>query len=362
MSVTPKNNLKKYLKLKELNALLVAEDIKQSRHVALGLPLYIGLFTAEECNLRCIMCIHRKNERERGLVKASPLDEKTLVRFAQEVFPTAQYLALNTGGEPMLSPTIDLELQLAEEYGVKLDIMTNGMFLDDRHGRLNRIVHNAKSVSFSLDSPCKKTFESIRIGADFDKVIRNMRLYHALRLAIPVNQRPNFFISMVVMRRNIHEVPQMVELAHSLGADAISFPALDVHIDELREESIDPVSDDDFRFFATAKALARGYNNMTLAPAPKFDQERLSCQPAVRLNTTCGFLWKRAYIDNLGKIVICCASSHPVAGDFTQGDFQTIWNNEEYQARRKVFVSGAHHPECSVCCDSGYLSSLVCTI
>lgn len=361
MGSPPKNNTKKYQKLKQLNASMVADDMRERRSVALGLPISVGLLTGEACNLRCIMCIQRQNEKVRGKQFIPVLDEKTLIRFAEQVFPTAQYLALNTGGEPILSPTIDLELQLAEEYGVKLEIITNGTLLHKKKDHIKRIANNSCIVSFSFDSPVKKTYSSIRVGGCFEDVVNNMRLFHAARKKLPRHQWPQFSITMVVMRRNMHEMPRMIEFAHTIGADTVNFPFLDVYMDELKEESIEGMDEEIFRIFAIVKTLAGQYNINLGVPAD-YNSEVPVKQEAICYNPTCGFLWRRTYIDNLGKIVTCWAPMHPVMGDLKKDDFQTIWNGQEYQSRRMTFCGGLEHPECSLCCAQGYLRSLVYTV
>ncbi len=361
MGLSPNNNIKRYIKLKRFNACLVEQDIQERRSIALGLPVSVGLLTGEACNLRCIMCIQRQNERIRGNAPVPVLDEKILLRFAQQVFPTAQHLTLNTGGEPMLSPTIDLELQLAEEYGVKLEIITNGTLLNKRPGRIKRIARNAYIVSFSFDSPVKKTYSSIRVGACFDEVVRNMRFFAAERKKLPRSQWPQFVITMVVMRRNMHEVPKMVEFAHAIGADTVHLPLLDVYTDDLKEESIEGMDEEITRIFATARMLGRQYKINVNFPL-RYDRQHHAQGQPICYNSFCGFLWKRAYIDNLGKIVTCWAPTHPVAGDITKDDFQTIWNNRYYRERREAFCGGKRHPECSVCFEQGYLSTLIYTL
>ncbi len=93
-----------------------------------------------------------------------------------------------------MSKHIELEMELAEKYGLKLDVITNGTLLNIKKGRLQKLARNAKAVQFSFDSPIKKTYESIRLGlgADFDQVVENMCLFQKYPNELDIEDRPSF--------------------------------------------------------------------------------------------------------------------------------------------------------------------------
>jgi MoaA/NifB/PqqE/SkfB family radical SAM enzyme len=313
------------------------------------------------------MCVQRRGEYKE-IFTSPTIEEKYLIKFAEQVFPTAELLQLNTAGEPLMSRHFDLELDLAEKYQVKLDVITNGTLLSSKKDRLKRLCSNSKTISFSFDSPVKETYESIRINADFGQVVENMRLYHKNRSRLPADKMPTFNICMVLMNRNLDELLYMVRFAKEIGADHLSVSSLVVHTKEMEDESLDGCKQKVNQLLSEAKKLAKKINLSILMPAlydinsetesrginvDKLQNHNLE-QPLKR----CFFLWERAYIDAVARIIVCCEPSHPIAGNLKDNDFQDIWNGLLYQKMRRTFIGGPLYTKCYNCAQSGYFSTL----
>lgn len=155
--------------IKENNYTTLQEDIKEMRPMLRAYPPFVGLGTDALCNLQCVMCIQRLFDNK-DLASLTPIEDKYLIKFAEQVFPTAKILQLNTAGEPLMSMTLDLELELAERYGVKVEVITNGTLLNSKEGSFEKLTRNVSSILFSFDSPVKETYESIRRGAVFRRL------------------------------------------------------------------------------------------------------------------------------------------------------------------------------------------------
>ncbi len=361
-------------KLKEANSALLEEEIKGGSPVLKALPTYIGLGTDYKCNLKCIMCVQRTDDFA-SCKDTPPIEEKYLIDFARQVFPTAQIFQLNTAGEPLMSSNFELELELAEMYRVKLDIFTNGTLLNSRKGRMERITRNAICIYFSFDSPNKETYESIRVGADYDRVVENMGIFDKYRKKMPSDQQPHFCITMVIMARNLHEVPQMVGFAKEIGADSLNVSFIHPHTEEMHSsESLDNHREKVNENILAAREIAKKLDIYFSSPPlfhidkeleniPEEQDASNSAKPApaeadkpAKLKW-CPFLWRRAYIDHTGNIFPCCAPNHPVAGNIKDNSFQEIWNGEFYQNMRKTFLGGPYYEPCRECSESGFLST-----
>ncbi len=360
------NRITKLGRLKESNANLLEQDKKENRCCLRALPTFVGLGTDEICNLRCVMCIQRTKEQS-VLKNSPPIEEKYFIKFANQVFPTAKILRLNTSGEPLMSRRLELEAGLAEKYGVRLELITNGTLLNVKRKLFEKIVNNSSSISFSFDSPIKKTYESIRIGAEFLRVVENMRLFQKYRNTLPIHKRPFFYVNMVLMRRNFNEIIPMVNFTKSIGEDCLIIVRILVSKKEMQDESLDNCREETNRALLEAQEFAKKLNlNLWIPPLFNIDTALNSeednavvqySQPKPALKR-CPFLWDYVYIDGNADIFTCCEPSHPVAGSIKDRDFRDIWNNQLYQKMRSTFTGGAHYKLCKDCAEHGYLSEV----
>lgn len=358
----------KYRILKEKNKMQLEEDIRENRNSLNAFPTFVGLGTDMRCNLRCIMCVQRLDDRK-ALQEAPVIEEKHLIKFAKEVFPTTETLQLNTAGEPLMSRNFDLELELAEEFCVKLDVITNGLLLNSKPGRLQKLCRNAGAIQFSFDSPVDETYESIRIGSSYDKVVENMRLFQKYRHELSVSERPFFGINMVVMKRNLSELLQMVQFAKEIGADHLGLARIHIHSSEMEEEALEPHQQEVNRMLLAAKELASNLGIKITLP-PLYECPSSEVGPSQELEKSpseagaapelirCPFLWKRAYLDNMANIFVCCEPSHPTAGNIKEKSFMEIWNGENYMRMRRTFTGGPPFRLCDECARRGYLSKI----
>ena len=83
-------------------------------------------------------------------------------------------------GEPTLAKKLPEMIKYAKDAGVDTMIKANGTTLDDAMSK-KLIESGLDKLLFSFDSPYKDVYNSIRINADFDKVLSNIRNFKALR-------------------------------------------------------------------------------------------------------------------------------------------------------------------------------------
>jgi MoaA/NifB/PqqE/SkfB family radical SAM enzyme len=77
-------------------------------------------------------------------------------------------------------------------------------------------------VAVSVDGATKKTFESIRRGADFDLLLQNVRTLTRRRAETGCSL-PRVRFGVVMLRQNIEELPDIVTLAWRLGVEELNF-------------------------------------------------------------------------------------------------------------------------------------------
>jgi radical SAM protein with 4Fe4S-binding SPASM domain len=144
-------------------------------------PLHLDVDTNYTCNLSCVMCPLGAG----GFPVSYPkkfldfsLYKKVLTEGADQGLAS---IRLGITGEPLLRPDILDFVRLARDLGL-LDIMliTNGLLLT-REMSAELIESGLTRLMVSLDAARSRTYDRIRKGGDFGRVMENVLDFLALR-------------------------------------------------------------------------------------------------------------------------------------------------------------------------------------
>ncbi|MCB9882116.1 MAG: radical SAM protein [Planctomycetes bacterium] len=158
------------------------------------------------CNYACVMCgrswktFQFKRQTDVQLLRILP------------ALPYLRHVTIAGVGENTSSNRLGLFARLCERFCVQTRIFTNGSMI---HRQLDTLARFDK-VCVSFDGGTAETFEGQRRGANFAKVLENVRM---LRERAPDRE---LAFSVVVSRLNRDEIPQIVELAARLGVDHVA--------------------------------------------------------------------------------------------------------------------------------------------
>jgi MoaA/NifB/PqqE/SkfB family radical SAM enzyme len=208
--------------LKRANALLGDLEALTGAARVHSVPPHLEVDPSSQCNFRCLMCHQSKLEMGNARLGASDID--VLV----DRLPYVDRLMIAGLGEPLLSPNIEPLLRQAARFGCRTHVFTNGELIQQRLDALKL----ANRVSVSFDGATRETFETLRPGANFPRILDNIR---ALRAAAP---QAEIVTSTVVSRRNLHEIAAIVQLARTLGMDEVHLAPVD-HTPELALRPMD---------------------------------------------------------------------------------------------------------------------------
>ncbi len=231
---------------------------------------HVYLETTTICNLHCSMCPRFGGEEISSQPDIMPLEVFASLR---PFLPQFKSLALVGCGEPTTDRRLLGFVADATRAGVYTMFTTNGMFLDQDYGQ--RIIQSGlKLLGVSMDGATPDTFESIRDGASFSKVVQNLRSLMELRQRS--GPRPLVKVQIVLMSRNLHELAALVALAADLNVEEVygkNLCFLRTHelISESLQEEFNPCVDveERDRLIAAGLEVARERHLRTVLPAFK---------------------------------------------------------------------------------------------
>lgn len=173
------------------------------------LPL-VTLYLSERCNSRCVTCDYWRHGR-------ADLNLEAVTQLLPSLAELKTRVALISGGEPLLNPDWANIAQLLKANGLKLWLLTSGLSLAKHAGRASQLFD---AITVSLDAAEPTAYAAIRGVDAFAKVCAGIRA--AAGTGIPVGVR------VTVQRANYRQLPAIIELARGLGAQYVSFVAVDV--------------------------------------------------------------------------------------------------------------------------------------
>jgi len=180
-----------------------------SHPVAENKPRLIFWEVTKGCNLRCIHC------RASATELSSPRDLSThnALAIIDQIVEVAKPILVLSGGEPLYRSDIFQLATYARDKGLRVALATNGTLVTKEVARMI-VDSGVKRVSISLDGADAVTHDAFRsIPGAFDAAVQGLRNLKALGMSVQIN--------MTIARHNARQLPDVLQLAKSLGADAL---------------------------------------------------------------------------------------------------------------------------------------------
>lgn len=332
-------------------------------------PLKLEIDIVNQCNLRCVMCHFSNAEYYKR--KKQEISVEDFARIAEQLFPLCSYISLSLGAEPLLHRKFGELLRITERYKVPFVYMhTNALLLNDRI--IDRLIQSRfNQICISIDGATKQTYERVRVGAKFERLIANIESVNRAKKRLGA-RLPRLGFNVVLMRSNIMELPSLVRLAHDLKVDgvaAVHMVPLSVAVADPQDESLHRHKDLCNRMLDEARALAKKYRVQITLPdrfeaveKPAAVRRSGGAHPVLRFlpiqaapaEASCFFPWHFVAIDSGGNLLPCgWWHDEPPMGNLRTESFAEIWNNENYRQLRAEHLNGAGRRVCQTCPAAG---------
>jgi len=308
----------------------------------------------DDCNLACIMCEEHSQYRHRSQKipkRRMPID---LIRRVLEESQGLKEIIPSTMGEPLLYEHFDEIIELCTQFGVQLNLTTNGTFpKKGARAWAERLVPITSDVKISWNGATKSTQEKIMVGSRWDKMLNNVKIFIQVRDNHAGGNYCRVTFQLTFLEWNVSELADMVRLAASLGVDRIKGHHVWTHFDEIKPLSMR----------RSPEAIAR-WNQAVLeaqAAARLPNGKQVLLENIYLLNDDavddltpggqCPFLGQEAWISAEGRFNPCCAPNEQRLslgefGNLNDISIRDIWQSQAYQQLVQTY---RNHSLCISC-------------
>lgn len=279
------------------------EYIKKKYYLS-SVPRILNIEVTNKCNLQCAICPKKNSKEKLGFIDINFLEK--IIKENKEIL-SGQAVWLHFSGEPLLHPDLPKIIKLLKENKIRTMLSTNAVLLSEEKS-LDLLNAGLDYIVFSLDGYNKKTYEEVRIGANFDEVKKNILNF----LRIKKNNGFNTLtqVQFVKLKTNIGEVKEFIK--------------------EWKKTDVNHIN---VKSFHTRAGKVDNIEKFNLNP---------DVYTRIIKRSPCFHLWETLIILWDGRVISCCQDlrGELVVGDLKKQTLLDIWNSRELQEIRKRQIEG----------------------
>lgn len=286
-------------------------------------PLLLDVELTNACNLQCYMCPTGTNSltRPKGF-----MSEKVMNRIVEDVKEADMGgVRFILWGEPTLHPNFLEFSEKIKDAGKLVHFNTNGILLTEE--MLKAVVEmEVDSVKFSFQGVDKRSYEEMRLGSDWDKLLGNIRQLNAIR---GEKEKPYIQISTTVTDEEEERIEkfcdEMKPLCEYINVGQTILSHLDIEKMRISDER-----KTDFRRLKSRQSLVEKHLNV-----------------CPEIYTKLSVLWN-------GDVTMCCNDfdgSDMVLGNILNDSIRSFWKSEKAEEFCKLLEEDRYDRIgiCSMC-------------
>jgi MoaA/NifB/PqqE/SkfB family radical SAM enzyme len=375
------------LSIDEQGRLVLSPDIAARLHLQSGQPVPFTLDSSglhlsfpldhleriyieptNHCNFDCRTCMRNAWEEPLGWMSRETFAN---ILSGIKAFPSMPSIFFGGFGEPLSHPKLIEMIQQVKGLGAQVELITNATLLDETTAR-ELVKTGLDRLWVSIDGASPDSYADVRLGDALEQIIANLKRLRAIQLQ-SLEETPRLGIAFVAMKRNIHELPEVIRLGQRLGADRFSISNVLPHTPSMREEVLYKQS-----YFETNQPISQWtpllqlprfeFNEVTRDPLAAAMQGRanlsIAGQELYQGSNTCPFIKKRSTsIRWDGEISPCLPLLHAYTsylskterrvkafsfGNVNQTGLVETWNTQSYRSLRERLMDFDFSP-CVFC-------------
>ncbi|KAF5083719.1 Radical SAM superfamily protein [anaerobic digester metagenome] len=270
-------------------------------------PKVVLLDTITHCNLRCSMCGHPFMTRKKGKM-SMPLFKK-IIDEIESFDPNTRVWMVYYGEALMLKYKLLWMINYAKNKGLTdIVLNSNGTLLTEEMA-IGLIDSGLDAIYIGIDAFNQGTYEKLRVGGDYDNVVKNVSRLLELKTELGV-AHPEVYVQFVEMEDNFDQIEDFKKFWSERGA-----------IVKIRP-----------------KVTWAG----TVEPFKMVEKQRYPCHWGMQ---SFNILWD-------GKVTLCAVDYDGkfIAGDVSKQSIREIWSGK-LKDIRKIQVEGKYHALPDFCRD-----------
>jgi len=314
--------------------------VKKLDSLGLFYPIFIEIEVTTRCNLKCLICEHTYwNEPPKDM----KLEEFKMI---VDQFPRLCWIGLTGIGESFLNKDFIKMLEYVKKKKVFVELYDTFYFINKEIGQ-KLVDLKIEKIFASIDAAQKETYEKIRVGSDFERVIKNIETIFKIKKE-KNSKYPWVNFHFIVTKINYNEIPEFIEMVdrirHGFPTE-IQFTRMLHNFPEVKNLFIEVPS----YIIKKAEEVARkkGINLI-------WNQNVPLKKPPINECTA----WSMPFIFVTGDVICCCASNEANKRDFQkkhsfgnvfEKSFRKIWFSENYRTFRRQIRMGKIPIQCVDC-------------
>ena len=318
------------------------------------------------CNYACVMCecfstySKVKEDKKAKGIKPKIMPIETIRKVIKEAAGTPlREIIPSTMGEPLMYKNFDEIITICHEYGLKLNLTTNGSFpIKGAKKWSELLVPILSDIKISWNGATKETHEKIMIGSKWEVVTKNLKTFLDERdnYFYTTNKRCSVTLQLTFLESNLLELHVIVKMAIELGVDRVKGHHLWAHFEEIKDLSMRRDEAAINRWNTEVKKVYELRDNMLLPNGQKIILENFTVLSKEGVEDLapggpCPFLGKEAWVNPEGKFSPCCAPDdlRKKLGNFgnvNEVKLEDIWQSSEYKSLQKNYFN---HELCKTC-------------
>ncbi|MDO8283296.1 MAG: radical SAM protein [Thermodesulfovibrionia bacterium] len=300
-----------------------------------GWPTHFQIEPANTCNLSCVLCpVYEGMDRKSGM-----LDIAVFRKLIDEAGDYIFLILLWDWGEPFMNPDVYSMISYAKKKGIKVVSSTNGHFFVKEENADRLIRSGIDSIIFAMDGITQETYSRYRSGGELESVIKALSTVVSRKRDLN-SKTPFINLRFIPMKHNEHEMPELKDMARSIGVDALTI------------KTLNPCTNDTYALKRPGKdrspqdLMPDNYNHRRFKY--KDDGQTL----IRRKKNPCKQLWNSPVIHWDGTVCFCTYDYNDkyALGSIKGETFWNVWSGRSYRdVRRQFRYDWEQMAMCSAC-------------
>jgi len=185
------------------------------------------------CNLTCATCMRNSWNEPPGRMEWSTF-KKIITNI--EMLSAKPSIFFGGFGEPLTHPDILEMAAAAKKVGSSVEMITNGILLTPEV--IRRFIEiKMDRLWVSLDGATPQNYADVRLGDELPWVLNNLKTLRGL-IKDSEFKLPKLGIAFVAMKRNINDLPKVLDLGKRFGADMFSVSNVLPYTKEMQDQAL----------------------------------------------------------------------------------------------------------------------------